>query len=98
MSAGIVDVFCSHNLPIGTVRLIDLLKNTICRDDFEPFSGVLYSQKGVVQMDANRVLSPEEIIEMDWLAENVIGSIPEPEELIDKAKPVVDLQGIDDKN
>ena len=98
MSAGIVDVLCSHNLPIGTVRLIDLLKNTICRDDFEPFSGVLYSQTGVVQMDANKVLSPEEIIEMDWLAENVIGSIPETEDLIEKAQPVVDLQGIDNKN
>lgn len=31
MSSGIVDVICSHRLPIGTSRLIALLKETICR-------------------------------------------------------------------
>ena len=40
-------------------------------------------------------MSPEEIIRMDWLAENVIGYIPKMDDLIDKAKPVVLLQGID---
>lgn len=95
MSAGIIDVICSKHLPIGTARLIDLLKETICRGDFNPFSGVLYSQNGLVQKDADKVLSPEEIITMDWLAENVIGFIPKMDDLIDKAKPVVLLQGID---
>lgn len=95
MSAGIIDVICSKHLPIGTARLIDLLKQTICRGDFNPFSGVLYSQNGLVQRDADKVMSPEEIITMDWLAENVIGFIPKMDELIEKAKPVVKLQGID---
>ena len=94
MSAGIVDVICSHHLPIGTERLVDLLKETICRGDFNPFSGVLYSQKGLVQKETDRVLTPEEIITMDWLAENVIGSIPDVEELVESAKPVVALQGL----
>jgi len=95
MSAGIVDVICSQHLPIGTTRLINLLKHTICKGDFNPFSGILYSQEGIVQKDANKVMSPEEIICMDWLAENVVGYIPKMEDLIDKAKPVVLLQGID---
>lgn len=95
MSAGIIEVICSKHLPIGTARLIDLLKDTICRGDFNPFSGVLYSQNGLVQRDADKVMSPEEIITMDWLAENVIGFIPKMDELIEKAKPVVLLQGID---
>ena len=42
-----------------------------------------------------RCLTPEEIITMDWLAENVIGFIPKMDDLIEKAKPVVKLQGID---
>ncbi|MDO4443964.1 MAG: BMP family ABC transporter substrate-binding protein [Bacillota bacterium] len=95
MSAGIIDVICSKHLPIGTMRLVNLLKQTICKGDFNPFSGILYSQEGVVQKSANKVMSPEEIIRMDWLAENVIGYIPKMDDLIDKAKPVVLLQGID---
>ena len=31
---------------------------------------------------------------MDWLAENVIGYIPETENLVENAKPVVSLQGV----
>lgn len=94
MSTGLIDVICSRHLPIGTARLVDLLKETICRGDFNPFSGILYSQQGVVQKDADKVMSPEEIIAMDWLAENVIGYIPKMDDLNEHAKPVVSLQGI----
>ena len=38
-------------------------------------------------------LSPEEVIEMDWLAENIIGRIPKIEELQEQAKPVLTQQG-----
>ena len=92
MSAGIVDVICSQHLPIGTARLIELLKKTICSGEFNPFSGILYSQQGIVQKDAGKALSPEDIITMDWLAENVIGSIPQKDALVEKA--VVSLQGL----
>lgn len=94
MSAGIVDVICSQHLPIGTARLIELLKKTICSGEFNPFSGILYSQQGIVQKDAGKALSPEEIITMDWLAENVIDSIPQKDALVEKAKAVVSLQGL----
>ena len=49
MSSDVVDVVCSQNLPIGTRRLVELLKDTISRGEFNPFSGILYSQTGVVQ-------------------------------------------------
>lgn len=94
MSAGVIDVICSQNLPIGTKRLIELLKATISSEAFNPFSGILYSQTGIVVDDPNRSLSPEEIMTMDWLAENVIGSIPKMEELKEQAEPVIKQQGI----
>lgn len=94
MSAGVIDVICSQHLPIGTKRLVELLKATICAEQFNPFSGVLYSQAGVVVDDPERSLSPEEIMGMDWLAENVIGSIPKKEELKEQAAPVVKQQGV----
>ncbi len=95
MSADVVDVICSQSLPIGTKRLVNLLKQTIHREEFNPFSGILYSQTGMIQGDPEKTLSAKEIIEMDWLAENVIGSIPSPVELQDTAKPVVNQQGLE---
>ena len=95
MSAGVVDVVCSQNLPIGTKRLVDLLRDTISTGKFNPFSGILYSQEGVVQDDPGNSLTPEEIVTMDWLAENVVGSIPKEEELNEQSKPVILQQGIE---
>lgn len=94
MSEGVIDVICSKYLPIGTKRLVELLKATICSEVFNPFSGILYSQTGTVIADPNQSLSPEEIMKMDWLAENVIGDIPGQEELKEQAAPVVKQQGI----
>lgn len=79
MSAGVIDVICSRNLPIGTRRLVKLLKSTIRSEVFNPFSGVLFSQTGMVEEKIDQSLLPEEIMTMDWLAENVIGVIPEME-------------------
>lgn len=94
MSEGVVDVICSQYLPIGTKRLVELLKTMISSGEFNPFSGVLFSQTGIVQKDPNRSLLPEEIMTMDWLAENVIGAIPTKEELKEQAEPVVNQQGV----
>lgn len=97
ISSEVIDVVCSRNLPIGTKRLVELLKETICKGEFNPFSGILYSQEGIVQDDPNRSLTPEEIVEMDWLAENVIGHIPTADELSESAIPIFSQQGVDKK-
>ena len=97
MSAGVIDVICSQNLPIGTKRLVDLLKQTISTGEFNPFTGILYSQDGLIQDDPKRILTPEEIINMDWLARSVIGTIPKEEELLEEAKAVVQRQGLENK-
>lgn len=94
MSAGVIDVICSKNIPGETKRLIELLKQSIVSQQFSPFSGILYSQNGMVQGDPKRSLTPEEIITMDWLAENVVGIIPTTEELQEQAKPVTLQQGV----
>lgn len=97
MSAGVVDVICSKNLPIGTVRLINLLKHTIASGEFELFAGPLYSQEGLVKRTTEDRLFPEEIIEMDWLAENIIGKIPGIDELTERARPLLAQQGVQKK-
>lgn len=94
MSAGVIDVICSKNIPTETKRLMELLKQSIVSQQFSPFSGILYSQNGMVQGDPKRRLTPEEIITMDWLAENVVGIIPKTEDLQEQAKPVTLQQGV----
>ena len=43
-------------------------------------------------------MSPEDIITMDWLLDNVAGRVPEYEELDDNSKMLVINQGIIDVN
>ena len=98
MSSGIVDVICSHRLPIGTSRLIALLKETICRGDFNPFSGIMYSQKGMIKDHSSDMLTPEEIITMDWLAENIVGFIPSKDDLVEPARDLTAVQGVKEED
>ena len=95
LSAEVIDVIYSQNLPIGTQKLLTMLKHAIAKGEYHPFSGVLYSQTGMIQADPEKTLSPEEIITMDWLADNVVGSIPKPRELKEQAKPVTLQSGVE---
>lgn len=94
MSADVIDVICSSAMPHGTHRLIEFLKKSIRAGDFHPFDGLIYSQNGIIRCEEGGSLTPEEIITMDWLAENVVGHIPEFEELTEEAQRLVQLQGI----
>lgn len=76
VSSGVIDLICSQRLPNETLKLVEFFKSAIINGSFSPFSGVLYSQKGVVQPDSAKTLSPEEIVSMRWLCDNVIGAAP----------------------
>lgn len=95
LSAGVIDVICSNNIPTSTTKLINLMKRAITAGVFHPFSGPLTDQEGNIRCKENDFLSPEEIMTMDWLVDNVVGSIPVIDELKDSAKPVVQLRGVD---
>lgn len=94
MSSGMIDVICSNRLPSGTARLIDILKKNICSGDFNPFSGMTYSQDGLVYNVASDGITSEEIITMDWLADNIVGFIPTMDDLVEDARQIVQVQGV----
>ena len=73
---------------------MELLRRAICSSEFGPFAGVITDQNGQVRLTDGQRFEPEDIITMDWLADNVVGRIPEFDELIDAAKPMVHLQGV----
>lgn len=93
LSAGVVELRCSEKLPPSAVNLAELLQNSIRAGPCDLFRGPLYAQEGKV-LEAERLLTPEQIINMDWLMENVVGTIPEYNELSEIGKATVDMVGI----
>lgn len=102
MSADVLDVICSANVPASTRRLIDFLKSSIRSGNFPTFAGEIHAQNGVVigRESDERGLSPEEIITMAWLADNVVGRIPDVSEFLDEVQPMIRAQNakIEEKN
>jgi len=94
LSADVIDVICSKAMPWETRRLIEFLKHSIRTGAFHPFDGLIRSRDGEIRCQAGKTLNPDEIITMDWLAENVVGQIPEFEELTEEAQGLVQLQGV----
>lgn len=95
LSAGVIDVICSQRIPADTKKLIHLIKESIKHGVFHPFVGPITDQNGVERISDTDIIHPDDILTMNWLAENVIGNIPVLEELQDSAKPVVELRGLD---
>ncbi len=93
MSAGVAELICSNNLPESVKKLAELLKDSICTGFFGPFCGPLHTQSGEVIDLEGQGLSLEQIIEMDWLADNVIGVIPAYEQLNEEGKATVESAG-----
>lgn len=94
MKSGVIDVQLSDTLPDGVRSLAEILKQGIIDGTIEPFYTRIVDQQGQVKNDSSRPLTPEEIMTMDWLCDNVDGSIPSFDQLIPKARDTVRLLGI----
>ena len=93
MSAGVVGVQCSEKVPPATRKLAALLQESIRSGACNPFLGPLYTQSGRV-LENDALLTPEQIINMDYLMENVVGEIPHYEDLSELGKATVDMVGV----
>lgn len=93
MNEGIVDVMCSRRLPVGTRRLIGLLRDALHSGRLDPFYGVLMDQQG--HYDEDVPLPAEQILTMNKLSDFVEGRLPAYDQLDEKAKILVNLQGLD---
>ncbi len=94
MSAGAIDVAYSSRLPSGTVRLVRLLQDQICKGSFHPFTGLLLSQDGTCIAEPDAMLSPQQIIQADWLLDNIVGRIPDTSELVESCQSFVSQHGL----
>jgi len=94
MSTGAIDLLCSKRVPERVRRLGDLLHERIRSGEFLPFVGPIRDQQGNVCAEDGVELSQQDIIRMDYLAENVVGRIPSIDELTEVARTLVSLQGV----
>lgn len=92
MSSGILDLIMSQNLPSGIRDLTRIMKQQITDDCFYPFFGEMTIQGGLTVGKKGKILPPEKIITMDYLMNNVVGSIPTQEELTDEANELIAMQ------
>ena len=79
LASDVVDLQWTQQIPEGTKTLANIIKNGIRNRSIDPFARKIVSQNGEIRNDGTKNLSPEEILTMDWLSENVIGCIPELE-------------------
>ena len=95
MSAGVIDIEYGKALPEGARRLADYLKESLRREGGNPFLTPLRRQDGVLVGEGQPMLNLEQIIGMDYLVENVIGSIPAYGELSPIGQSTVDMAGVE---
>ena len=94
LSSGVVGLSYFDGLPAGTRKLAGMLTEAIIREVTAPFCGPIKEQTGGVIARSGQRLSPEQILNMDWLNENIVGGIPRYHELSDDARQAVDITGI----
>ena len=94
MASGVVDVKLSESLPAGVTSLAEILRKGILNGTVDPFCAEIRDQSGLLRSDGKTALSPEEIMRMDWLCDNVDGSIPGFDELLPRSQGLVRLLGL----
>lgn len=83
LSTEVVDVLIPQ-APYQTKKLLAFFKNSVVNGSFDPFTGELHTQNGILQksseasgnglsLDLER-LSPGKIAVMDWLSDNIEGN------------------------
>jgi basic membrane lipoprotein Med (substrate-binding protein (PBP1-ABC) superfamily) len=94
MDSGVIDVELFDRLPEGLRALADMLRSGLKDGTVDPFRRKIVDQQGAVRNDGSHTLLPDELLYMDWLCDNVIGRIPEFDEVEPFAQPMLRELGI----
>ena len=94
MDSGVIDVEFSKKIPESMRFLADVLRNNLTQGNLDIFHRRIVSQDGSVMNDGYRHFTPDELLHMDWLCENVDGCIPRYHEVLPFAQPMVRELGL----
>ena len=94
MDSGVIDVTLSKHLPEGLRQLAWILRKGLQSGTIDPFKRVLVDQQGRTVNDGTRSLTPEELLHMNWLCNNVRGEIPTFDQILPYSRTMVRELGI----
>lgn len=94
MDSGVIGIGLSDKLPEGVRQMANLLKTNIAAGQLDPFFRRIVAQDGTTRNDGTQHFTPEEVLHMDWLCDNVVGSIPPFEEILPISQKMVRQLGI----
>ena len=94
MDSGVIDLELSRKLPAGVRQMAKIIRYGMLSGQLDPFRRRIVAQDGTVKNDGTTTFTPEQLLHMDWLVENVIGSIPSFEELMPQSQALVRELGI----
>ena len=94
MDSGVIGLELSSKLPEGVRALANILENGITSRTLDPFARKIVAQDGTVKNDGTAAFTPDELLHMDWLCDNVLGSIPSFEEVLPMSQSLVRELGI----
>ena len=94
MNSGVIDVELSKHIPDSMLALANILRQGLRDGTLDPFHRRIVAQDGTVKNDGSSGFTPDELLRMDWLCENVEGTIPEFDELLPFARSMVRQLGV----
>ena len=94
MDSGVIGLNLSDKLPEGVRQLALLLKKQMREGTLDPFQRKIVAQDGTVKNDGTHRFTPEQLLRLDWLCENVVGYIPPFEEILPISQNMVRELGL----
>ncbi len=94
MDSGVIGVNLSDKLPEGVRQMARLLEKALIKGGIDPFGRKIVAQDGTVKNDGSKTFTPEELLHMDWLCDNVVGAIPSFDEILPISQNMVRELGI----
>ena len=94
LSNHLLDIYFTDEMPTYPKRLIEIMKSHMSEGGFNLFCDELKDQSGKIRNEEYACLSPENVMYMDWLLENVEGQIPSLDDFTEDAQRVVSLHGL----
>ena len=94
IDTGVIDVELSDRLPAGVLALAKILRQGLADGTLDPFARRIVAQDGSVKNDGTKTFTPDELLKMDWLCENVSGNIPAFEEILPMSQTMVRELGL----
>ena len=94
MSSGVIDVTLANDLPEGIKTIANILREGIKSGTIDPFKRKIIAQDGRIINDGTISFLPDDLLHIDWLCENVHGSIPRYKDILPISRPTVRMLGI----